>query len=539
MSYRFRLAACQIQAIRRLRPDNELVLKELGALPKTLDEMYSRVLLAIDDDERLFVAHVLHWIYFYPSVWGGSISLRHLVQLADLSTRETQDHTQKYGYDKDTLLELCGCLITVTPQTTRSDLPLYVEFAHYTVLEYLKSRRIIASPASMFAWRNETIDYELPSAILREALHGTPQDSQKYRRYAARVQLKRDITYWCVATAILFLLQPWQQRLSRHAHLRELVFELLRPSRPGYTSFSLVRKETFEVRYVRPRPRSLLCPSTAPFFSQIEWLSANGCEESVVLLSLVHFQQFPLAEALIREKNSNVFLSKVSLRSRVLIRTVETGKLHLSAGTYDLSGTIVEVAAQLGWCLHSVFPFLIKHGSGFFDPSKILHLYFGNWSVGEITLDPIVFAYKYSVVSIDVEDNGVLETLLRLGADPNLTGYRLTPLQIAAALQDDVTAGILLEHGADPTKVGSENGISWSSGSAMHEFNRELLNLYDVTPLEICRWAQGRPGESFSHWGSDCWHGSSPQHSIEKVLLEAMAATQRCQMESMDMAWCS
>ena len=495
--------------------------------------MYSRVLLAIDDDERLFVAHVLHWMYFHLSVWGRSITLPILLQVADLSTRETQDHTQKHGYDDDTLRELCGCLITVTPvKDSVGKECIFVGFAHYTVLEYLKSHRITASPASMFALRNETIYYELPSVILREALYYSPQVSQHHRENGARVLLNENITYWCTVTAILFLSsEPWQQRLSRHAHLRELVFELLRPSRSGYLSF--------RARLLGPKPESSRLGRSTALFDQIEWLSVNGCEKSVVLLRLLHFHQFSLAEALIRTKNSNLFFSKVSLRSRVSLKSVGTGQLYLSAGMYDLSGTIVEVAAQLGWYPHSVLAFLIEHGSGLFDPSKILHLYFGNWSAGSVIHN--MRAYRYTDLSIfmDVEDDDVLKTLLRLGADPDLTGYRLTPLQIATELQDDVTVGILLEHGADPFKVGSENGISWSIGSVMHLINPELLNLYGVAPLEICRRAQELPmGETFCDWRSGSRHGSSPQHNIEKALLKAMAATNRCQMESMDMAWC-
>ena len=381
-----------------MRPDNEIVLKELGALPKTLDEMYSRVLLAIDDDERLFVAHVLHWIYIRPTLWRNSITLSTLLQAADLSTRETPDHTQKYGYDEDTLREQCGCLITVTP---REDFVgkecICVEFAHYTVVEYLESHRITASPASMFALRNETIVHKLPSAILREALHDSPEVSQHYREYEATgILLSENITFWCAATAILFLSsEPWQHRLSCQAHLRELVFELLRPSRPGYLSFSLIWKRILHSQMfglISPIIPSHVIQSMA-LFSQIKWLSANGCEESVLLLSLLHFHHSPLAEALIRTKNSNVFLSKVSLRSRVSIKTVGTEQLYLSAGTYDLSGTIVEVAAQLGQCPDSVLSFLIKQGSGLFDPSKILYLYFGNWSADVMISDALAYPY--------------------------------------------------------------------------------------------------------------------------------------------------
>ncbi|MCJ1452480.1 hypothetical protein MMC28_002823 [Mycoblastus sanguinarius] len=55
----FRWAVCQIDVLQRLKCERGVFKKALGNLPKTLDEMYDRILLTIPEEEQLFVHHAL------------------------------------------------------------------------------------------------------------------------------------------------------------------------------------------------------------------------------------------------------------------------------------------------------------------------------------------------------------------------------------------------------------------------------------------------------------------------------------------------
>ena len=76
-----------------------------------------------------------------------------------LSGDEIEDVT---FYDRDTLRDYCGCLISLT---MHNDMVLKdterVSLAHYTVKEYLYSDRIIQSPVSFFALSSELVWAEL------------------------------------------------------------------------------------------------------------------------------------------------------------------------------------------------------------------------------------------------------------------------------------------------------------------------------------------------------------------------------------------
>ncbi|KAH6999283.1 hypothetical protein EDB80DRAFT_724551 [Ilyonectria destructans] len=507
----FRWTVCQIQTIHKLRPDYGIVRNELATLPKTLDETYEQVLLAINEEERQFVTYILHWIYFHQTVWGNSITSLILLQAADLSTSNAKNHFQKYDYDDDALRELCGCLITVTHLESGLEggtlWTSEVTFAHYTVLEYLDSQRITTGPAMMFALCRNMVDHDLVRIVLSKAQTYSPLLSRRFLEIDVRRLLSEDIRTWCMGTILLLLSSEiWQRKIACSAQLRELAFELLRPSRPGYSNFcELLRHLSYDEMFI-------VTPIDIDIYHQffdVQWQLVDGCEEAAILLNILHFHQFPLAEALLRRnENSDILLCRLSLRVGIDLRDSHNGDWQVTKDEFDLNGTIVEVVAQLGWHHLNALSFLLDYGAGSFDPSGILHLCSGMWS------SFITNSRDNTPANIQgpwPDENGVLRRLLCLEADPNLTGHRLTPLQVAAAWSDDAKVKILLEHGADPKKVGSEDGISWSDGSVMDRCNQGVLHLYDVEPLEIGRRFQGRPW-----WDSD-YDGS--RAIIVKVLL--------------------
>jgi hypothetical protein len=72
---------------------------------------------------------------------------------------------------------------------------------------------------------------------------------------------------------------------------------------------------------------------------------------------------------------------------------------------------------------------------------------------------------------------------LELGADPNMIGYQVTPLQIAVVSWDFEGVSTLLNAGADPNDTGNSDGIVWEMGTLMSRFN----HLHNASPLYICR----------------------------------------------------
>ena len=79
---------------------------------------------------------------------------------------------------------------------------------------------------------------------------------------------------------------------------------------------------------------------------------------------------------------------------------------------YNFEGSIIEAFAQFASVNDGGLELLLKYGTGLFDPSRVLLLFIGAHShpCGEACL---------------------VDLLLEMGADANVTGYQTTPLRIA------------------------------------------------------------------------------------------------------------
>ena len=200
---RFRWVACQMQILERIREESRL-LEALNDLPRDLDEIYTRVLMGVDEENRRFVRHVLLWIVGH----SRSGRLRDEGIYADVLVSAVSDDMRHmtggtYRYTTEDLMELCGCLITVKEHTLPfteflSDLQTFptregeyrikrtsanlliaptgafVTFAHYTVMEFLSSERLSASPAAQFSLASKATAQEFRNSVLRQALASDP-----------------------------------------------------------------------------------------------------------------------------------------------------------------------------------------------------------------------------------------------------------------------------------------------------------------------------------------------------------------------------
>jgi hypothetical protein len=73
--------------------------------------------------------------------------------------------------------------------------------------------------------------------------------------------------------------------------------------------------------------------------------------------------------------------------------------------------------------------------------------------------------------------------LLEAGAQPDVQGYRLGPLQMAVAAWNLEGVRLLLHFGAGPNYAGDSTGAIWPINSLLADFNR----FQGMLPLRICR----------------------------------------------------
>ena len=77
---RFRWAVCQLHILRNLRPDAATIRLELSNLPRTLDDTYERIFLAIPEEDRPYVHHAFHWMVYHNDLFSESIPLSTLLE---------------------------------------------------------------------------------------------------------------------------------------------------------------------------------------------------------------------------------------------------------------------------------------------------------------------------------------------------------------------------------------------------------------------------------------------------------------------------
>src|SRR5271156_966890 len=240
---RFRWAVCQIDALQRLKCERDVVKKALGNLPKTLDETYDRIFLTIPEEEQLFVHHALQWIHYHNELYDGEgIPCAVLLQGVGKSTAGLNANQNERFYDNDTLRELCGCLINITPEHSTNALrhirhaTLAVSFAHYTVREYLDSTRISKSSAAYFTTFKENLKQDFMKIILSEAHHIEPNELWQWKAasndfYDVVDAVEGDFNGYCVVSALLSL-RKWPCEISQQNTLCILATDLLDPSKP-------------------------------------------------------------------------------------------------------------------------------------------------------------------------------------------------------------------------------------------------------------------------------------------------------------------
>ena len=151
---RFQWVKCQLDALGRCLSLSSLR-KALRSLPKDLDDTYARILQSIEDDEHSkLVAMIMQWLAY---------SQRPMT-LTEISAALTVDPYDDHPFDMERrledpqdLLRICSSLVTtvLVPRRQKRRHPSgsgeMLQFAHFSVREYLESSRTHDGPAKRYA----------------------------------------------------------------------------------------------------------------------------------------------------------------------------------------------------------------------------------------------------------------------------------------------------------------------------------------------------------------------------------------------------
>lgn len=472
---RFRWAVCQIDSLQRLKCERETIQKALKNLPKTLNETYDRIFLAVPEEERLFVEHALRWIAFHNELYDGQgIPCEVLIQATEASMLSLTGNKNERFYDQDTLREVCGCLIDISPECRRDSFEerhhtyISVSFAHYSVREYLDSTRISNVVLGYHTIGGEDLKDRFLQITLSEAQH---IESLKSWDLDTNLTDNPDIIQaldfrfevYCVLSALISLYK-FPSKICGHSTLGALAIDLLDPSMPHYSTME-------DVAFSIERATELFSTNDIfdeIFFRTFEWHVDTNTELkhlfNLLLLTESDGELLPLAKTFLQGKDLKSLLQAQLCFNREVWNISSDNERE----DYVFKGSLIEVFAQLPIRSVDAFKFLVEVGAGSFDPSIALLLYIG--------------AHVHST-QFDCKGFCPLQRLLELGADPNLRGYRITPLQIATSTSDYEGVEMLLKAGAMPNDTGSADGVIWQDYSVMHYLN----HLHGASPLRICR----------------------------------------------------
>ena len=472
---RFRWAVCQLDILKRLRPDVSTIRAALSNLPKTLDETYERIFLTIPEDDWLSVQHVFHWLIYHNDLFGTNIPLSTLLQAVQQSTVDFLSQDADQLHDFDGLRERCGCLIVVEQEeecTGDNNKPLYqrstVSFAHYTVKEYLQSPRISQKKVGFFALAQERIRNQFTGIAIRQALAIQPDKLAGYEKLendeVIHGLLDLDFKLYCRVSSVLQL-NIWPEAISSNSTLMELSEAIFNPKIPAPLKKLLYMADAQD--YITTTSDLYV---EFQFWSIVWWQEPDT--DSAAFLAFLLISGF----------SGSLHLALAFARKHSML-TILTQQLHITkpvwhvvdyedTGFYNFVGSIPEIVAQWESRQPDTFTFILdlisEHGVTHFDPSTLLLLYIG--------------CHQHQIC----KESCSLERLLRLGASANgPEGAFVTPLQIAVVCWDLQGVEILLNAGAEPNALG-KNGSRWAPGSLMERFN----HLHGVSSLHIIKHFQ-------------------------------------------------
>ncbi|KAG8531308.1 uncharacterized protein KY384_002936 [Bacidia gigantensis] len=469
----FRWAVCQLDIVRRLKCERENIQNALKNLPETLHETYDRIFQSFTEAELLVVHSLLQWMQFHSDLFAHGIPCHILAKVAEEATMRRGVSQYKFYHDKETLQELCGCLIKMFPATS-SDLDTYntleVNFAHYTVREYLDASRLMQDHTAKLATRQESLMKQPLSAVFAEAhkvhLNTTGMHRIKVSNSSSILDaVFGDFNIFCTMCA-LFALRILAQRISEHETLFDIALGLLDPSNACFsticTILDSIERNSFFFNDLIDR---------SEHFWVIKWTEAQNrkCMQMTHLIywTFCRRSTMPVTKKFIEGPDLKL-LTHEHTRFEMTVYTGCKPKKMERYEDFEFDGTLIEAIVSCYLPAMNGLSSLLEMTQSLVDASKILRLFIG----------------RHEHVSCVTLGTCIVEQLLAYGAVPNAQSYNVTPLQIAVRYLDLYGILILLKAGADPNDSGSNEGDQWREGSYMSLHN----DLQGKSPLYICRY---------------------------------------------------
>lgn len=431
---------------------------------------------------------LFEWIRFYSDIHGHGIPCQILTQIAARCTSKPNGFESGYFYDEETIKELCGCLIKVSPELVYINpefTTLTVDFAHYTVREYVDAGGLSRDPAGRLPTPEKTLMQQPWKVVFEEAnrLNLNTAGMQKIASADPNSLLEAmfaDFNISCTLHALRALHEKASD-IAQESHLSRLAFGLFDPSGACFGSLCTFVKQIedvlteFTARFAYGGFWDVVfmkigSPSAMQFVYLFSWVSTNVA--------------FPLLKRFVE-----IFGIRPLTQERLRFQEKEE---RVDFAVTD--GSIIEAAAQgFFFTRTDAFEQLLDLAKGSFDPSKVLRLYIGG------------SCYFWDD---RVSDAHVLTKLLECRANPNTQNQRVTSLQIAVSRHALSGVRTLLMAGADPNEAGSTAESPWEEHSVMAEYNQ----LFGASPLYICRTFERLGSAERGRW-------DDPKH-IEATLVE-------------------
>ncbi|KAH7190457.1 hypothetical protein DER44DRAFT_844760 [Fusarium oxysporum] len=459
----FRWAVCQLDELQRLKGERSVVRNALATLPKDLDETYERIFLRIPQEDWQFVSYAFQWLSFSGEVGtpqDGTPSVL-LLEAIDSSTAQTGNPNSNALYDSERLRELCGCLI--------SSLGDGISFAHYTVKEYLDSARIRQGPLSFFSAEWDKVLSTCLDVVLLQAQRFASSDLEGIKTASSVLSCYQDIwsklSFYSAFHAITAI-RRWGQEIAANDNLFGRVKALLDPSTQYFSH--LCEVDHCEDEDIWNDLLDAVGTTGDGMAYTIVWNKTATDNDTSVLLSLLLVLddlESPILSRLFWEADLKaLFSNSIVLEKCMWFKKYENeGSWRGESKRYEFNGPLMEVMGQ--FVDHHLVSFrsLLINYTRFYNPSTTL-IYFIGHHMSE---------FESQSTCEESTSFCPVRHLLEAGAQPNLPGYRLTPLQMAVAARDLEGIRLLLHFRADPNSVGDPVGVIWPTNGLLAEFNRK------------------------------------------------------------------
>lgn len=165
----------------------------LKDLPRTLDETYQRILQKIEPDDFEDARAILKWVAFAER----PLTLEEVAEAAVVRDNHVLLEHEDKLLDLTDVLHICRGLLSISTESIIICKTLHsrqvVRFAHFSVKEYLISKRIVDGSAAFFAISAELAQSQIAQCCLSVLLENGQQGADQPD---ARALLRYSAEYW-------------------------------------------------------------------------------------------------------------------------------------------------------------------------------------------------------------------------------------------------------------------------------------------------------------------------------------------------------